>query len=100
MTDVTKIYPSGTVFQLLLKNPEATSIVNEWLEMNRQADLRIRRAKTPGHVVIETTEALFASHVIQWWPHVKVNVKEPTRANSASQGERLTAGAMEERKTS
>ena len=77
MIDVTKVYPQGTVFQLLLKSQEATGVVNEWLEMNRQADLRIRRAKTHGHVVIETTEVIFAGHIIQWWPDTKVNVKEP-----------------------
>ena len=78
--DWQKTYPPGTVFQLLLKSQEATGVVSEWLEMNRQADLRIRRAKTQGHVVIETTEVIFASHVIQWWPNVKVHVKEPGAA--------------------
>lgn len=72
-------YPAGTVFQLLMKSQEATSVVSEWMTMNRQEDLRIRRAKTPGHVVVETTGLLFASHIVQWWPDTKVNVKEPKK---------------------
>ena len=79
MMDVTKTYPQGTIFQLLVKAKEATSVVNEWLEMNRQEGLRIRRAKTPGHVVIETTGMLFVAHILQWWPETKVNVKEPKK---------------------
>ena len=74
--DVTRTYPQGTVFQLLLKGKEAARVVEEWFTMNRQADLRIRRAKTHGHVVVETTELLFASHVLTWWPGININIKE------------------------
>ena len=75
MIDRTKIYPSGTVFQMLLKGPEAGKVVGEWFSMNRTCDLRVRRAKTRGCVVIECSDLLFTSHVVQWWPNV--NVKEP-----------------------
>ena len=72
-----QIYPDGTVFQLLVKGSTAASIVNEWWDTCIRADIRVRRAKTQGHVVIETTDPVFASHVIQVWKGTKVNIKEP-----------------------
>ncbi len=77
MMDTTKTYRAGTVFQLLLRGKEASSVVDEWFSMNRACDLRVRHAKTDGCVVIECTDMIFAAHVIQWWPGTKVNVKEP-----------------------
>ena len=77
MSEVLKPYPKGTVFQLLLSGHAAASVVNEWWETNTQADVRIRRAKTKGCVVLETEDTIFAAHIIKLWPGTKVNVKEP-----------------------
>ncbi|MDA6859552.1 hypothetical protein OSL44_24910, partial [Escherichia coli] len=35
-------------------------VLDDWLERNIQSDLKVRRAKMPGHVVIETGDVLFA----------------------------------------
>ena len=77
MSDVLKPYPKGTVFQLLLSGRTAASVVNEWWETRTEADVRVRRAKTKGCVVLETESTIFAAHIIQLWPGTKVNVKEP-----------------------
>jgi len=65
------------VFQLLLKGRDAALVINEWWEASIQADVRVRKAKTQGHVVIETTDPVFTSHVIKLWRDTKINIKEP-----------------------
>lgn len=50
--------------------------MEEWLERNIQADIRFRRAKTKGCIVIETKDVLFASRITQWHPGCKVNIKK------------------------
>ena len=77
MSDVLEPYPKGTVFQLLLSGHAAASVVNEWWETRTEADVRVRRAKTRGCVVLETESTIFAAHIIKLWPGTKVNVKEP-----------------------
>ena len=72
-----KLYPKGTVFQLLLSGHAAASVVNELWETRTEADVRVRRAKTKGCVVLETESTIFAAHIIKLWPGTKVNVKEP-----------------------
>ena len=74
-----KLYPKGTVFQLLLGGHAASSVINEWWEASTQADVRIRKAKTMGCFVLETEDTIFAAHIIKLWPGTKVNVKEPTK---------------------
>jgi hypothetical protein len=64
------------LYQLLLKGHEAAVVMNEWLGRNMQCDLRLRRAKTPGHIVIETGDVWFARNIVQWYPSCKVNIKE------------------------
>ncbi len=39
------------LYQILLKEQEAEAVVDDWVERNIQSDLRLRRAKTKGHVV-------------------------------------------------
>lgn len=50
-------------YQLLLKGSEAADVVEDWAERNIESDLRIRRAKTPGCAVIETSDVLFAAKI-------------------------------------
>lgn len=49
------------LYQILLKEQEAEAVVDDWVERNIQSDLRLRRAKTKGHVVIETRDVMFCS---------------------------------------
>lgn len=69
-------YKEGDIFQLLLERKEAASVADEWTERNIQSDLRIRRAKTRGHIVVETKDPVFASYIVQWHPGCKVNIKK------------------------
>ena len=64
------------MFQLLLKGNEAAGVVDEWVERNIESDLRVRRAKTHGHVVIETRDVMFANYIRQWHPSCQVNIKD------------------------
>ena len=71
-----KGYNGNEMYQLLLERKEAAAIADEWNERNIQSDLRIRRAKTRGHIVLETKDPVFASYIVQWHPGCKVNIKE------------------------
>lgn len=63
------------IFQLLISNMSASHVVDDWLENSHAVDLRIRRAKTKGHVVIETTDTLFAQRLVLRYGS-KVNIIE------------------------
>ena len=67
------------LYQLLLKNEEVRSVVEDWAERNIQSDLRLRRAKTRGHVVVETRDAIFANNIRIWHPSCQVNIKDLTK---------------------
>lgn len=69
-------YKGTETFQLLVKNSNARSVIEEWTERDVQSDLRVRRAKTKGHVVIETKDVMFASFIQRYYPNCKVNIKE------------------------
>ena len=58
--------------QLLVRDSEAADIAYDWVRRGIECDLR--RAKTPKHVVIETSDPLFARHVQIWHPKAKVNI--------------------------
>lgn len=68
-------YKGTEIFQILVKCHEASGVLQDWVEKNLESDLRIRRAKTRGHVVIETSDVLFANHVRLWHPGCQVNIK-------------------------
>ncbi len=67
----------GTLYRILLKGSDAAAMLEEWWQASLRADLRVRKAKTPKCIVIETTDTLFASHVLREWPGSPVNIKEP-----------------------
>ena len=64
------------LYQLLLRKEEAVAVVDDWAERNIRSDLRLRRAKTPGHVVVETRDVMFARNIQLWHPGCKVHIKE------------------------
>ena len=57
-------YEEGDTILLLLRGVHAATVMREWWEANRACDLRWRRAKTPGHVALETTDLMFAASVV------------------------------------
>lgn len=69
-------YKGTETFQLLVKSANALSVIEEWTERDIQSDLRVRRAKTKGHVVIETKDVMFASLIQRYYPNCKVNIKD------------------------
>lgn len=72
----TNTYTGTELFQILLTGSEAAEVMEEWIQKNIQADIRFRRAKTKGHVVMETQDVLFASHIVNWHPGCQVNIKK------------------------
>ena len=69
-------YRPGDTIQLLLQGSHAASVMNEWWEGNRECDLRLRRAKTKGCVVLEITDLMFAARIVRMYQDVKVKIKK------------------------
>lgn len=63
------------LYQLLLPKDEAAEVARDWAERNIESDLRLRKAKTRGHIVIETRDVMFARNIQVWHPSCKVNIK-------------------------
>jgi hypothetical protein len=59
---------------LLVKSAAARVILDDWLD-GVESDIRIRRAKTAGHVVIETHDVLFATRIRRLCPECKVHMR-------------------------
>lgn len=64
------------LYQLLLAKDEVAAVVEDWAERGVESDLRLRKAKTKGHIVMETRDVIFASRIRQWHPSCKVNIKD------------------------
>lgn len=64
------------LYQLLLPKDEAAEVARDWAERNIESDLRLRKAKTRGHVLIETRDVMFARNIQVWHPSCKVNIKD------------------------
>jgi hypothetical protein len=63
------------IYQMLISSMSASTVVDDWYNSSHAADIRIRRAKTKGHVVIETTDTLFAQRLLLRYG-CKVNIIE------------------------
>lgn len=53
------------IYQLLVEAYGSRPIIEEWLSNDIACDLRFRRAKTKGHIVIETTDVLFGQRILR-----------------------------------
>ena len=69
-------YKEGDTIQLLIHGSHIGAVVEDWLDGNRECDIKVRRAKTKGCIVLETTDILYAAHIVQWFPNVKTNIKK------------------------
>lgn len=67
------------MYQILLTGKEAQAVVEDWVERNVESDLRLRRAKTRGHVVVETQDVMFARNIQVWHPSCQINIKDLKR---------------------
>ena len=63
------------LYQILLPGREALGVMEDWLECNIETDICLRRAKTKGHLVIETTDTMFANRIRMWHPGCKIHIK-------------------------
>ena len=72
------------LYQILLPGREALGVMEDWLECNIETDIRLRRAKTKGHLVIETTDTMFANRIRMWHPGCKIHIKDLKRKPAAS----------------
>lgn len=72
---VTDNYTGTETYQILLPAHEVAEISEEWIERKIESDLRLRRAKTEGCVVVETRDVIFARNIIVWHPGCQVNIK-------------------------
>jgi len=68
-------YREGDTVQLLVKSQYIGTVMTDWVERSMEADIRVRRAKTRGCVVIETRNVMYASYVVRWYPDVEVHIK-------------------------
>lgn len=64
------------LYQILLPGREALGVMEDWLECNIETDIRLRRAKTQGHIVIETRDVMFARNIQVWHPSCQINIKD------------------------
>lgn len=64
------------VYQLLVEAYGCRTIIDDWLSNDISCDLRFRRAKTKGHVVIETTDVLFGQRILRSPYCKKLQIKE------------------------
>ena len=69
-------YKEGDTVQLLIHGSHIGAVMVDWLEGNRACDIKVRRAKTKGCIVLETTDIIYAAHIVQWFPNVKTNIKK------------------------
>jgi hypothetical protein len=69
-------YTGNEVFQILIKKSEARDIVEDWAERNMDCDLRLRKAKTHGHVVIELKDVVYANNIRIWHPGCQIEIKK------------------------
>lgn len=69
-------YKEGNTIQLLIHGSHIGAVMEDWLDGNRECDIKVRRAKTKGCIVLETTDILYAAHIVQWFPNVKTNIKK------------------------
>ena len=69
-------YKEGDTIQLLIAGTHISAVIEDWLERHRECDIKLRRAKTKGCVVLETTDIIYAAHIVQWFPNVKTNIKK------------------------
>jgi len=77
-------YRTGDTVQLLVSGSHIGAVMEDWLKGLRTCDLRVRRAKTRGSVVIETTDLMYAAHIVQRYPDVKTNLKKQRKHGKES----------------
>ena len=52
-------------YQILVKCESVSTVVEDWM-YNGKCDITLRKAKTKGCRVIETTDPIFAARIVKW----------------------------------
>jgi hypothetical protein len=66
------------IYQLCVPSAHAGALIDDWAMRRVPVTLRLRLARTPGHVVIETTDVMFAASVRRWeQSECQVNIIHP-----------------------
>ena len=80
MTPPITDYRKGDTVYVLLTERQAESVMLDWLEHRRETPLTVERSrKTPGHVVVMTTDTLWASHILKWHNYERATIKRKDR---------------------
>lgn len=69
-------YQQGDTIYILMDGMSAHGLLEDWLSHSYECDLNIRRSqKNKGKVVIETSDLMWASRIIEWHPYEKVTYR-------------------------
>lgn len=68
-------YKDGDVILLRVKATAVGDVLSDWYCRGRMADLRVRRARTPGYAVIETKDARYATFLLRTLYDIKADYR-------------------------
>ena len=69
-------YKKGDTIYILMDAISANSLMDDWVHHNYGCDLHVHRSKNhSGCIVVETTDIMWASRIIQWYQYKKVTYK-------------------------
>ena len=74
-------YTETEVFRYCWTEIPVWSVLDDWLERNIQSDFKVRRAKTPGRVVIETGDVFL---------HVRADMEPSCKPSTSKRFEVIT----------
>lgn len=67
MEEKQRAYHDGDTIYILMGADSVRGVLEDWVEQNRQCDLVVHRSrKHKGKYVIETTDVIWSSRIIQW----------------------------------
>lgn len=69
-------YTGKETYHLMLSGSCAAEVVDEWMERGVTSDMRLRRSKDGGHIVIETRDVIFARDIHRLFPSTKVHIQQ------------------------
>lgn len=69
-------YTGKETYHLMLSGSCVAEVVEEWMERGITSDMRLRRSKDGGHIVIETKDVIFARDIYRLFPSTKVHIQQ------------------------
>ena len=74
--NMTADYKPGDTIYILMEPDAAEGLVEDWFTHGYECDMRLKKSeKTPGKVVMITTDMMWASRVIRWHKYLKVTYR-------------------------